>query len=68
MVKAIGLRTAAVGVDDIRVDANTQTVTRTERRMRARFAARFGQQQGEDENNRDRAGQVRAAFNSPFWL
>jgi len=67
MVKSIGLRTAAVGVDDIRVDAKTQTVTRTERRMRARFAARFGQQQGEDENNRDRAGQVRAAFNSPFW-
>lgn len=67
MVKAIGLRTAAVGVDDIRVDAKTQTVTRTERRMRARFAARFGQQQGEDADDRDRAGQVRAAFNSPFW-
>lgn len=67
MAKAIGLRTAAVGVDDIRVDAKTQTVTRTERRMRARFAARFGQQQGEDADDRDRAGQVRAAFNSPFW-
>jgi len=67
MSKAIGLRTAAVGVDDIRVDSKAENVTRTERRMRARFAARFGQQQGEDENDRDRAGQVRAAFNSPFW-
>ena len=67
MAKAIGLRTAAVGVDDIRVDAKTQTVTCTERRMRARFAARFGQQQGEHADDRDRAGQVRAAFNSPFW-
>jgi hypothetical protein len=67
MVKAIGLRTAAVGVDDIRVDAKTQTVSSTKRSMRARFAARFGQQQGEDADDRDRAGQVRAAFNSPFW-
>jgi hypothetical protein len=67
MAKAIGLRTAAVGVDDIRVDAKAQTVSSTKRIMRARFAARFGQQQGEDADDRDRAGQVRAAFNSPFW-
>jgi hypothetical protein len=67
MAKAIGLRTAAVGVDDIRIDAKAQTVSSTKRSMRARFAARFGQQQGEDADDRDRAGQVRAAFNSPFW-
>jgi len=67
MSKAIGLRTAAVGVDEIRVDTKTKSVTHTEHRMRTRFAARFGQQQGEMDNDRDRAGQVRAAFNSPFW-
>jgi hypothetical protein len=36
--------------------------------MQARFAVRFGQWKDDGErSDRDRAGQVRAAFNSPFW-
>jgi hypothetical protein len=67
MCKAIGLRTSVVGVDDIRVNARSRSITLTTQQMRARFAARFGQQKGEDRDDRDRAGHVRAAFNSPFW-
>ncbi len=67
MVRAIGLRSATVGVDDVRADHRAKSVTVSGQRMRARFAARFGQQQSEDDNDGTRADQVRAAFNSPFW-
>ena len=67
MVRAIGLRSATVGVEDIRADHRAKCVTRSGQRMRARFAARFGQQQSEDDNDGTRDNQVRAAFNSPFW-
>lgn len=67
MIRAIGLRSASVGVDDVRVNRKTSTLTIHGQRMRARFAARFGQQQSEDDNDGTRADQVRAAFNSPFW-
>lgn len=66
MIRAIGLRSAAVGVDEVRVDHQKKSLVINGQRMRARFAARFGQQ-SEDDNDGDRAGQVRAAFNSPFW-
>jgi Helicase conserved C-terminal domain len=68
MCSAIGLRRAAIDVDDIRVDSAVGTVRHEPRRMQARFAVRFGQWKGDREHgDRDRAGQVRAAFNSPFW-
>lgn len=35
--------------------------------MRARFALRFGDDKTDDEKGVTRAGQVREAFNSPFW-
>jgi hypothetical protein len=67
MVRAIGLRSATVGVDDIRANHRTKSVDVNTERMRARFAARFGQQQHENGKDESRADQVRAAFNSPFW-
>ena len=36
-------------------------------RLRSRFALRFGVNATDDEGSVERAGQVRAAFNSPFW-
>ncbi|MBX3404524.1 MAG: hypothetical protein KF699_14025 [Phycisphaeraceae bacterium] len=67
MARAVGLRAAAVGVDDIRAKPRAGRVTMTPQRMRSRFAARFGQQQSDDGEDASRADQVRAAFNSPFW-
>ncbi|MBL8756794.1 MAG: DEAD/DEAH box helicase, partial [Planctomycetes bacterium] len=67
MARAIGLRSAMVGVDTIRMRPKASRVDIKAERMRARFAARFGQQQGDDASDRDRAGLVRSAFNSPFW-
>lgn len=67
MARAVGLRSAAVGLDDIRVKPRAGRVTLAPQRMRSRFAARFGQQQSEDGEDASRADQVRAAFNSPFW-
>lgn len=67
MARAVGLRSAAVGLDDIRVKPRAGRVTLAPQRMRSRFAARFGKQQSEDGEDASRADQVRAAFNSPFW-
>jgi hypothetical protein len=68
MCKAIGLRRAAIEVDEIRLKGKGGSVRREPRRMQARFAVRFGQWKDDGErSDRDRAGQVRAAFNSPFW-
>ncbi|GJQ29589.1 MAG: helicase [Phycisphaerae bacterium] len=67
MARAVGLRAAAVGVDDIRAKPRAGRVTLAPQRMRSRFAARFGQQQSDDGADASRADQVRAAFNSPFW-
>ena len=63
--QSLRLRTAAVGVDEISVDANGIHVT--DRRMRARFAARFGTKQIDEGAGAVRADDVRSAFNSPFW-
>lgn len=35
--------------------------------MRVHFAARFGDEASEEEKSLVRSGQVRSAFNSPFW-
>lgn len=67
MARAVGLRSAAVGLDDIRVKSRAGRVTLAPQRMRSRFAARFGQQHSEDGEDASRADQVRVAFNSPFW-
>lgn len=67
MCAAIGLRSAAVGVDEIRVEERSNQVRIVPRRMRARFAARFGQDKTEKDGDATRADHVRAAFNSPFW-
>jgi hypothetical protein len=70
MCSAVGLRSAVVGVDEIRVKRRSQQLAiepPVPRRMRARFAARFGQKQTEQDGEITRADQVRAAFNSPFW-
>jgi hypothetical protein len=72
--EAIGLRSAPVGVDDLRVD-RAGSVSRDTRRMRSRFAVRFGDSESSDEmdsetgsaNVRTRSGQLRKSFNSPFW-
>lgn len=67
MTMAIGIRSAAVGVDEIRVQSRSSTLSITPQRMRARFAARFGQAQNNEGGDVTRADQVRSAFNSPFW-
>ena len=69
---ALGLRTAALGVDFLASDG--RQVRSQDQRMRARFALRFGQEEAEETGTGTgngatitRAGQVRTAFNSPFW-
>lgn len=67
MSGAIGIRSAQVGVDEIRQSDAASDVTITSQNMRARFAARFGQEQTDERGKPARSDQVRAAFNSPFW-
>jgi hypothetical protein len=64
--RALALRTAAVGVDELRRTPATGRVAFRKHRMRARFAVRFGDfdAEGVRGNRKDR---VRDAFNSPFW-
>ncbi len=63
--RALGIRRSSVPIDDIRVDRGQATITR--KSLAARFAMRFGD--AEDEGGREvtRTGQIRSAFNSPFW-
>lgn len=64
---ALSLRTSALGVDDVRA-SQRGTVKVEGRTMRGRFAVRFGEERSDDsERGANRAEQVRAAFNSPFW-
>jgi hypothetical protein len=65
MREALGLRTAALGVDVL--DAKNGNVTLTRQRMRAHFAVRFGKEEAADGEEANRTEQVRTAFNSPFW-
>ena len=62
---ALSLRTGAPRVDEIR---NVDGTARIEhRRLRNHFAMRFGTQERDDGKTGAREGQVRQAFNSPFW-
>ena len=62
---ALSLRTGAPRVDEIR---SADGAARIERhRLRNHFAMRFGAQESDDGKAGAREGQVRQAFNSPFW-
>lgn len=65
MTDAIHLRTVNYTVSDVSVQDGQVVVDRTPR-LRAHFAVRFGQGRGDDESQ-VRSGEVREAFNSPFW-
>ncbi len=62
---AVSLRAASYGVDDIRVTDDGVTMQRD--KLRARYALRFGVKTADEEAVVQRASNVRAAFNSPFW-
>ena len=62
---ALSLRTGAPRVDELRPADDTVRIER--RRMRHHFAMRFGAQESDDGKAGAREGQVRQAFNSPFW-
>lgn len=67
MRRAVGLRTASLGLDEIRVDKDQRQIEVEDRRMRAGFALRFGEDRTDDGSDVNRPDQVREAFNSPFW-
>ena len=61
----LSLRTGAPRVDELQSADDTVRIER--RRMRHHFAMRFGAQESDDGKAGAREGQVRQAFNSPFW-
>lgn len=64
MDDALTLRATRASVDDI--SRSNGSFTLTPHNVRLHFAARFGR--GQDEESQvQREGQVRAAYNSPFW-
>ena len=63
--KALSLRTSAMGVDRISIDAGRLKIEKE--RLRAHFAVRFGDEKTDDLNEVSRAAQIRESFNSPFW-
>lgn len=65
MSAALSLRTGAPRVDEIR--HGDESVVIEHHRMRNHFAMRFGAQERDDGKAGAREGQVRQAFNSPFW-
>lgn len=65
VTRALGIRRSSVPVDDIRVSRTRATITR--KSLAARFAMRFGDSEDEGGKEVTRAGQIRSAFNSPFW-
>lgn len=67
MGESLSLRTSTLGVDEVVVNAESKTVRVEGRRMRGHFALRFGEEKNDDGAVVNRAGQVRDAFNSPFW-
>lgn len=62
---ATSLRTAVQTFTDIRV--RNGRVESTPHRTRTHLAVRFGRGVAEDDKSVMREGQVRTAFNSPFW-
>jgi hypothetical protein len=65
MYSALTIRAPGYGYDSIR--AFDGGVAIESNRLRSRFALRFGVNARDEEGDVDRASQVRAAFNSPFW-
>jgi hypothetical protein len=65
--EAVGIRTATLTVDDIRLPANGVQLEMRDLRMRSLFAMRFGGDKTEDDKQALRDSAVRGAFNSPFW-
>jgi hypothetical protein len=62
---ALTIRAPLYGYDAITAtDGNVAIKTN---RLRSRFALRFGVNASDETGAVERAGQVRAAFNSPFW-
>ena len=62
---ALALRTSVARVDELRSTGGS--VRRRKHRLRNHFAMRFGAQESDDGTAGAREGQVRQAFNSPFW-
>ena len=62
---ALSLRTGAPRVDEIRSADGATGIERHQ--MRNHFAMRFGAQESDDGKVAAHEGQVRQAFNSPFW-
>ena len=62
---ALSLRTGAPRVDEIQPTGDTVRIEH--HRLRSHFAMRFGTQERDDGKTGAREGQVRQAFNSPFW-
>jgi hypothetical protein len=67
MGESLSLRTSTLGVDEVAIDTESKIVRVEGRRMRGHFALRFGEEKNDDGAVVTRAGQVRDAFNSPFW-
>lgn len=66
MYDALTVRAVNYRLDDIR-PGGEDGLEVAPKNMRARFALRFGSQSAEEDGQLQRSGQVRAAFNSPFW-
>jgi hypothetical protein len=66
MYEALTIRAPNYRIEDIRADGQ-KGITVEPKSLRARFALRFGFQPTEESGQLQRAGQVRGAFNSPFW-
>ncbi len=65
IVAALTIRTGAPRVQELRPEG--EEVRLENHRMRNHFAMRFGTQERDDGTAGAREGQVRQAFNSPFW-
>ena len=63
---ALTLRAAQYGIEDVRL-VGRHDLEAKPKHIRARYAMRFGTQNPEEGADLQRAGQVRTAFNSPFW-
>ncbi|HCG01545.1 MAG TPA: helicase, partial [Chloroflexi bacterium] len=66
MYDALTVRAVNYRLDDIR-PGGEDGMNVAPKNLRARFALRFGSQSAEEDGQLQRSGQVRAAFNSPFW-
>jgi hypothetical protein len=64
MYETLSLRAARYGFDTMRLDG---PVGSSGGQFRGRFALRFGVDSTDEQAVLQRSGQVRAAFNSPFW-